>query len=453
MSTPANLLVVVLGGVRADHTSCYGYGKPTTPFVDELAQQGVRFPNMMSTAPWTLPAHASLLTGQFPSTHGATHEHHFLAPTHPTLPEYLQARGYRTAAFSASEWVSPETGFGSGFDAFFTQRYNSRLASRAVTYGRRAGDRLLRRKDSGARRTNQALLEWLGADQRPFFAFVHYQEACLPVGPPSPFEDMFVRPDSPESTVSVVNQDCDRYFAGEIQMDDAERERLRSLYDGAVRYVDTRVHEVATFLQQRGVWDQTLVVVTGDHGESLGERGLLGHRFTLADALLRVPLVLRCPRNVPQGFALEEVAQTSDILPTVLELLEISPEPGAVQGRALLRAGSATPSPGVAMAERFRSNLEGLRKRFPNVDGRALDVRTKAIRSSREKFVWHSDEANEFYDLVSDPGETQNLIATEPVRAEALRRKLFDWFASIPHREPADLPAAAGGQTRLSYSD
>jgi arylsulfatase A-like enzyme len=448
-----NLLLVVLGGVRADHTSCYGYSKPTTPFLDEVAQQGVRFPNMISTAPWALPAHASLLTGQFPATHGATHEHHFLTAEHAVLPEYLQARGYRTAAFSANEWVSPETGFGRGFDAFFTQRYNSRLASRAVTYGRRAGDRLLRRKDSGARRTNQALLEWLAADERPFFAFVHYQETRLPVDPPSPFDEMFVTKDSAASSIASLNQDCDRYFAGEIEFDGATNDRLRALYDGAVRYIDSRLHEVAMFLQQRGVWDDTLVVITGDHGESLGERGLLGHRFTLADSLLRVPLVLRCPRNVPQGFALEEVAQTSDILPTVLELLEIPQEPAAVQGRVLLREGRATPSPRYAFAERFRPNLDGLRKRFPRVDARALDVRMKAIRSNREKFVWHSDEANEFYDLAVDPGETRNLIGSEPARAEALRRKLFDWFAGIPHREPTELRGASGSQGQLSYSD
>jgi arylsulfatase A-like enzyme len=361
------------------------------------------------------------------------------------LAEYLQARGYRTAAFSANEWIGPENGFGKGFDAFFTQRYTSRLASRAVTYGRSAGDRLLRRKDAGARRTNQALLEWLGADQRPFFAFVHYQEARLPVDPPSPYDDMFVQPGSAASRVTSVNQDGDRYFVGQARFEEGEIERLRALYDGALRYVDSRLQQVSEWLQQRGLWDDTLVVITGDHGECLGERGLLGHRFTLADGLLRVPLILRCPRNVPQGFALEELAQTPDILPTILELLDIPPESGAVQGRMLLREGRATPSPGFAIAERFRFPVDGLRKRFPDFDWRAIDVRQKAIRSVREKFIWHSDEANELYDLVVDPEETHNLIDTHGARADVLRRQLFHWFASIPRREPTDLPVAAGG--------
>lgn len=453
MTPSTNLLLVVLGGVRADHVSCYGYSRPTTPFLDEVAHQGVRFPNMISTAPWTLPAHGSLFSGQFPATHGATHEHHFLAPNGMVLPEYLKQHGYRTAAFSANEWVSPETGFGPGFDAFFTQRYNSRIASRAVTYGRSAGDRLLRRKDSGARRTNQALREWLDSDDRPFFAFVHYQEARIPVDPPSPYDEMFVQPGSPASRVTSINQDCDRYFAAQERLDEAGLERLAALYDGAVRYVDSRVQEVAASLQERGLWDRTLVVITGDHGESLGERGLLGHRFTLADSLLRVPLILRCPGLVPQGFALEEIAQTCDVLPTILELLGIELGEGEVKGRGLLREGRATPSPGFAIAERFRPELGAFHKRFPNVDLPSLDVRQKAIRSAREKFVWHSDEANEYYDLTADPGETRNLVDTDGARADAMRRKLFDWFASVPRREPEDFAAHAAGHRRLSYSD
>lgn len=445
MTSPTNLLLVVLGGARADHVSCYGYRSQTTPFIDEMAQQGVRFPNMFSTAPWTLSAHGSLFTGQFPSTHGATHENHLLSPDGTVLAEHLKRRGYRTAAFSANEWVSPETGFGRGFDAFFTQRYNNRIASRAVTYGRSAGDRLLRRKDSGARRTNQALLEWLDTDDTPFFAYVHYQEARIPVDPPSPYDEMFVQPGSPASRVTSVNQDCDRYFVGKETLEKPALERLCALYDGALHYVDSRLQQVAASLQERDLWDRTLVVITGDHGESLGERGLLGHRFTLADSLLRVPLILRCPRSVPQGFALEEFAQTTDVLPTILELLDIEPEDDGAQGRVLLREGRATPSPGFAVAERFRSELDGFLKRFPEVDRRSLDVREKAIRSTREKFVWHSDEANEFYDLIADPGETRNLIDTEGARADAMRRKLFDWFASIPRREPHELAAGAEG--------
>jgi len=149
MTEKVNVLLVVLDCTRADHLSCYGYGRETTPFLDQVAREGVRFSNMITTAPWTLPSHASLLTGLFPVTHGATDENRYLAARHKTLAEYLRAAGYRTAAFCTNPWVSPETGFGRGFDAFFTQRVHNRLAARAILYGRKASDKLLRRMTPG----------------------------------------------------------------------------------------------------------------------------------------------------------------------------------------------------------------------------------------------------------------------------------------------------------------
>ncbi|HXQ21387.1 MAG TPA: sulfatase-like hydrolase/transferase, partial [Candidatus Acidoferrales bacterium] len=171
MSDRLNVLVIVLECARADHLSCYGYPRETTPFLDHVTREGVRFTHAIAAAPWTLPAHASLLTGLYPVTHGATDENRFLASRHQTLAEHLKAAGYRTAAFCTNPWVSPETGFGRGFDAFFTQRHHNRVTARALFYGRRASDRLLRRSDAGARRTNQALAKWLAAGAQPFFAF------------------------------------------------------------------------------------------------------------------------------------------------------------------------------------------------------------------------------------------------------------------------------------------
>src|SRR5574341_890409 len=144
MGEPLNVLLVVLDSVRADHMSSYGYARETTPFLDRLAREGLRFSQMIVTDPSTLPSHASLFTGLYAVTHGATDESGFLPARHRMLAEYAQAAGYRTAAFCTNPWVGPETGFGRGFDSFFTQRYQNRFASRAMLYGRRASDRLLR---------------------------------------------------------------------------------------------------------------------------------------------------------------------------------------------------------------------------------------------------------------------------------------------------------------------
>lgn len=434
MSEKMNVLMVVLDCARPDHFSSFGYNRETTPFMDQVAREGVRFAQAITTAPWTLPSHATMLTGLYSSSHGATDENRVLASRHPVLPEYLKRAGYRTAAFCTNPWVSPETGFGRGFDRFHTQRVTGRIAGRAALYARKASDRVLGRADSGARRTNLALLDWINSVEDPFFALVHYNETHLRFHPPAPYDRIFMPRNVTGTQIRNVNQDCNAYIAGAVPMGDEDFAILTALYDGELRYVDMRLKEVADALAAQGRWDNTLFIVTADHGENLGEHGMMSHKFVLFDTLLRVPLIMRCPTRLPQGYTVEEFAQPTDIMPTILELAGIEPAEN-VQGRALLKEGQVTPGPEFAISEKFRPNLSAFRRRFPEFDVRPYDVRKKAIRTRREKFVWHSDEANEFYDLARDPGELHNCIEEEPERAEALRRMLFDWLASIEHFE------------------
>jgi len=452
---PLNLLLVSIAGARADHLSAYGYPRETTPFIDRLAREGVRFANAFTTAPATLAAHASLLTGQHPVAHGATAESRFLPTRQETLAQRLKAAGYRTAAFCTNPLLSPATGFGRGFDAFFTQRYQNRFAARAVSYGRRASDRLLRRKDAGARRTNAALRRWIGDRDGPFFAFVHYAEPRLGQRPPAPHDRLFAEP---HRQLRQIDVDPYASLAAQASVDADDVAIVRALYDGALHYVDMRLRELAELLTARGCWERTLLIVIGDHGEALGEHGTLGHKLTMRDALLRVPLVMRCPSVLPQGFVIEDMAQTCDVLPTILELLQLPAPAESLSGRALLQAGRATPGPGFAIAERYRPNIADLRERFPGIDLDALDVRQKTIRTRREKFVWHSDENNEFYDLIADPAEQCNLVETEGECVERLRRQLFDWLASVEKFEWDERPPEIDGNMRaqlraLGYLD
>lgn len=441
MDDRLNVVVAVIESAREDHLSCDGYARETTPFLDQVARQGVRFSQMFATAPWTLPSQASLATGMFAATHGATAENRFLSGRYTTLAEHLKAAGYRTAAFCTNPWISPETGFGRGFDAFFTQRYHNRVAARAIAFGRRASDTLLRRGDAGARRSNHALRRWIAGDTRPFFAFVHYNETHLPLHPPPPYDRMFLPPGVTPARVREVNQDRDKYLARQMEMDEEDFTILRALYDGALRYTDMRLREIAEYLQSAGQWERTLFVVTGSHGIHLGDHHLLGDKLTLYDALLRVPLLLRCPQRVPQGYVIDELAQTTDIMPTVLRVLELSAE-SETHGRPLIEQGHATPGPEFIVAERFRPHLARFRQRFASTDMRPYEVRQKAIRTRREKFIWQSDEANELYDLIADPGEERNLIEVRTAAADALRRRLFDWLASVEKFEAPDESAA-----------
>lgn len=429
MAEMFNVLVVVIEGARADHMSVCGYRRSTTPFLEEVASEGVRFQQMITTAPASLPAHASLWSGRFACSHGAHAEHPRLRDDIPVLPELLRAAGYATAAFCTNRDVSPEAGFARGIDTFATQRYQNRIADRAVSYGRRAGDRLLRRSDAGGRRTNEAVREWLGQVTTPYFAFLHYDEPRLPLNPNiAPLAD-FLDNEIAAMRLRPNAQDADAYIAGTESLAGLERRLLIAHYDSALRYVDNRIAEIAEMLRERGDWDRTLLVVTSDHGQNFGEHGLFGNAVGLYDELLRVPLLFRCPGRIPQGFVVEEIAQTVDIAPTILGTLGL-PGVADMQGRELFRNGRVTAGPEFAIAERFRSDLSGVRRRFPDADLSRWESRMKAIRTRKEKLVWRADENNDLFDLENDPSEEHDRVAADVARADGLRRKLFDWFAS-----------------------
>jgi len=420
MTERRNVLLCVLHGVRADSLSCYGCERTTTPFLDEVARQGVRFPHVVASAAAALPALASLLTGKAAVRHGAHEEQPFLQGEHKLLSEYLQTAGYRTAAFSPHPWVSQESGLGRGFDALYTQRYSNRLTKRVLSCSRRATDHLLRRADAGARRTNQLLQRWLDSGAAPFFALLHYTETQIGSDIPPPFDRMGL----PRGVGAKQARQIVRGIAADSTTAAAQGYEavLRARYEGALRYLDQRLREVADLLRARGDWDRTLLVITADHGVCLGERGRVGHAEGLYEALLRVPLLIRCPGLVPEGFVVEEMAQSTDVVPTVLAALGIQRSEEPLQGRSLLSCGRATVGPDLTVSERFRDHG---------------GLRSKAIRSKRDKLVWRSDEANEFYDLIADPGETQNLIEQEIERASLLRRQLFDWLAAMESAEGA----------------
>jgi len=412
-----NVLLVVLEGARADHCSCNGYERETTPFLDQMAREGVRFPHAFTTAPTSLAAVASMFTGLFPSLHGATEETRLLGPGPRVVAEVLKARGYRTAAFCPDPAIGPQNGFGRGFDRFFTQHGGGRITGRAADYARRASDRVLGRGDAGARRTTHALLDWVGQGHEPFFAFVQYREALRPLRPPAPYDRTFM----PAGLTAANTRTANLPVEGPPRPVSAEEAAaLAALHDGALRYADLRLKEIADALAANRAWDRTLCIVTAGYGENLGETGTIGALPALSDAALRVPLILRCPGRIPSGFVVEAFAQPVDLLPTIAALTGASLDP-PVQGRALLDAAGASAGPAAIHAEAFRP--------MASTPTTAPNVRRKVVRTRREKLIWQSDEDNALYDVASDPGEHRNLAAAQPERADRLRRSLFDWLA------------------------
>ncbi len=431
MSRP-DVVVVVLSSARADHLSCYGYGRDTTPFLDTIVAEGTLFQNTFSPAPWALPANASILTGLYPSVHGATDENPSLAEEHGTLFELFSQRGYATAAFSSNHWLSPATGFGRSVDAFFTAGSDSATALPVLAV-RKAFDVLRGRRDSGALRTNRAMARWISGLDRstPMFAYIHLSETQLRYRPPDGFRQLFLEISDTPARVAAVNQDPIAYLAGGVAMGEEEFRILGALYDAALRYADSRIEMLVEELTRFGRWRNTVFVVMGDHGENLGDHGLMSHKFSLHETVLRVPLVLRGP-GVPHGGRSDGLAQTVDVFPTLAGLAGIEPELFApVDGRALIDDTRLRSGRDFVFAERRRPNLSAIVGKYPDFDTGVVDVRRRSVSDGRLKLIWREDGAHELFDLVADPAEAVNLASEMPESVARLENVLEDWAVSL----------------------
>ncbi len=370
-----SFVLVTIDTLRADHLGAYGYREGRTPHLDALARDGVVFETVTSQVPVTLPSHASLLTGMVPPTHGVRDNTYFrLDDGATTLAEVLKARGYDTAAFVGAYVLDSSFGLAQGFD-----RYDDDLAGD----GSESTGTIAERKGEDV--TN-AFLSWLDgrSDDRPFFAWIHYFDPHLPYSPPAPYREEFAS----------------------------------HPYDGEIAYADEQVGRVLDALDKRSRPDGTLVVVTSDHGESLGEHGEKSHGFFVYDATLRVPLILRETGSISPGTRIVSPARTIDIFPTVLEALSV-PVPAEAQGRSLLPLVAKDERTGPeAYAECYVSEL--------NFHWAPLI----ALRDGGYKYI--EAPRPELYDLESDPGETRNLADREPDRLRQMRAKLAKLVEGFP---------------------
>jgi len=445
--TPArpNIVLVVLDSVRATNCSAYGHGRLTTPHLERLAEGGALFEQATSVGCWTLPVHASLFTGLYPSRHGVTISAEALSTDVPTLAERLSAAGYRTACFSNNAYISDASGMTRGFEhvddiwrvtnprGVSLPRLSQRIKAlerrgpllRPIVGLLRRAKRLRAtwkawrsRKDSGAEYTNGQIRDWLASssDGRPFFIFVNYMEAHEPYLPPYPFNRRFV---AGRFNPWRVVQSAGR--REEILRQDARRraedlEILEGLYDGTIAYADERVRELTDVLDAAADPDSTLVAVTSDHGDAFGEHGHLGHRLTLYEELLRVPLVIRFPGMFQPGSRVATPVSIGDLFPTVLDAAGL--DTGADSDfRSLGHRVEARP----IIAE--------------NTGPKSIDgLLSRTYRDGDMKLLWRADGKHELYDLGADPGERRSLVADDPATARAFEDRLEGWRRTMEDR-------------------
>ncbi len=436
---PLNILLVVMDAARARNLSCYGYGRPTTPNLERFAERCVVYETAISPAGWSLPSHASIFTGLYPSRHGAHDEYKYLLPEYPTMAEVLRAWGYHTLAFCHNAYVGPTTGLDRGFEAFNPVMGGVPRPLRKITRKIETGVALLLGlHDSGAHSVNRhiaAALRQLQANERPFFMFVHYAEPHAPYEPPRKYNRYLPRGVSAREA-RQVNQDRWKYLVEPDSMDEQDFEILTALYDAEITYLDARIAQVLGWLEQSGVLDRTMVIITADHGENVGEHQTMGHAYCLYDTLLHVPLIIHYPRGVTAPGRVAHQVQTLDLLPTILAMLGDTSSKlyRSLQGYDLLSSTRHD----FTVAEQAHPDLTTFYQRFPGVDVSRFDRALKMIRTERHKYIWSSDGHHELYDLQADPDEERNIITQHREIAQDLDRRLTEWRNSFEEATPSD---------------
>ncbi|HET9530262.1 MAG TPA: sulfatase [Blastocatellia bacterium] len=405
-----NVLLIVLDTVRANNLSLHGYGRPTTPQLERLAKAGARFDRAMATAPWTLPSHASMFTGRYPYELSAGWSQP-LDGTYPTLAEALSARGYVTGGFAANPWYCTyESGLERGFARYEDLKVSpgqiilhssiARMMTGEDWYRKVTGHyEMLGRKS--AAEVNGSFLRWQsGIKGRPFFAFLNYFDAHSPYLPPEPFKEMFGP--SPADRVPLLWPER-KWTAEEVQAE-------MDAYDGAIAYMDDQIGRLIDELERRSVLDNTLVIITSDHGEEFNEHGFMEHANSLYLASVHVPLVLHFPEKVPANKIIREPSTIRDIPATVIDLLGMD-DASSFPGASLARYWDGAADPASLDIYPLISEVGVARdvpEWFPVAKG---DMRSLIIDGYR--YIKNGDGSEELYDLEADPGEKNNLIDTE----------------------------------------
>lgn len=387
-----NLIIVTLDTTRADRLGCYGYTRIATPHLDALARTGVLFEQAHAAIPLTLPSHCSIFTGKYPPAHGVRDNGgYFLAESEETLAETLRQQGFATGGFVSAYVLDHRWGIAQGFDRFFDDFDLAKYKTVSMGDIQRRGDQTL-----------EKAIEWvLDQKSRRFFAWIHFYDPHSPYDPPEPYASAY--PERP--------------------------------YDGEVAYVDSLVGELVGTLGSHGLLDRTLIVVVGDHGESLGEHHESGHAFFVYGVSTHVPLIFSGPWRGWGGRRIPSVVRTIDIMPTVLDLLGVQHPPGG-QGVSLLPLvlGRAPTEASVAYSESF----------YPRFHFGWSDLRS--IRDERYRFI--EAPRPELYDVMKDPYEQENLAGRLPQVMDRLRATLIDVESSMEGAPSAAAPAEIDEETQ-----
>ena len=411
-----SVLLIVVDTLRADHLYSYGYRRHTSPNIDRIAREGAVFENAFSTSSYTLPSHASLLTGLYPHEHGV--EWHrpdgLQISSIPTLPETLRRHGYRTAAFSANlYWFTRPMGFGRGFIRFEDHFHSLGDMVTRTLYGSAFERLVLRRmglEDIPARKraadVNGSVLRWIKRDhEKPFFVMVNYFDAHDPYLPPQPYRNLFA---NSTNSSGIINGHMGRYDPS-LTAEQVQNEI--DAYDGAIAYVDSQIGQLFAELEDRRITDDLLIVLTSDHGEAFGDHGLFRHEHSLYREVLHVPLIFAKSGKVPSKTRVKRPVTIAAIPATVMDLIGIK-DPVGFPGPSLTRLWE-TP----AAADEWPYPLAEMKHepwslaKYPVTHGSL-----KSLISAKWHYIKHDKFGTELYDSESDIRQLKNLAKNADVQ-------------------------------------
>ncbi|MGA9527046.1 MAG: sulfatase-like hydrolase/transferase [Terriglobales bacterium] len=366
-----NVILITIDTLRADHLGCYGDKQIKTPNIDALAADGTRFERAFSVVPVTLPSHSTMLTGTYPMLSGM---HDFgvnkLSTTQPTMASVLKQRGYTTGAVVAAAVLDSRFGLNQGFDFYYDHFDFNRLDEANLDEMSRPGNIVA-----------DTALDWLGKNwQRKFFLWMHLYDPHFPYNPPEPYRTE---------------------YAGR-------------LYDGGIAFADEQVGRLVRFLKDKGIYQNSIIVLAGDHGEGLGEHGEKTHGFFIYNSTMHVPLIFRVP-GASHGKTVSDLASLVDLMPTVLEAVGVE-IPAQVQGKSLLAQIRESETETAATRERTVYGETFL----PRIHFNWSELR--GAENARYHFI--DAPKPELYDLATDAEEKHNLLGEKKAVGEEMRAKL-----------------------------
>lgn len=406
-----NVILISLDTLRADHISAYGYKRITSPNIDEFADNAVLFENSFCNAVWTLPSHMSLMTSLYSSTHRVWDKNSKLSRSIKTIAQILKENGYRTAAFTGGAFVSKVFGFDKGFD-LYRENYDVQIENHGQP---------LRLKH-----IEKDLFDWLENHSKDkFFLFVHCYDTHEPFIAHSYLEEFeqdysgrlnflnnhsgFIKQLDHEKYRPLINDPLninsfyrDVINENHIKLNEEDKNHIVSLYDNEIKFVDHYFGNLIAKLKNLSLMTKTIIILWSDHGEELLERGDIQHGGSTYEELMRVPLIIYIPDY--SGFGRNQaLAQSLDIAPTILDILNIKPE-NDFKGIPLL----SPESPGNPYAVCEKKGMD-------------------AIRTERYKLMFDKENYDVLlFDLENDPGELKDIAESHPEIVEKLKKDLFD---------------------------